>query len=310
MPDSSNLIRTGDLTDPALGRLNMVIDGLTKDLDSARSQLKTLQAASVKSTPTAQAAAALVDNSTIKANSFGQAYLSAVPISLLQPGVANFPTDTTFEISGGTAQVILKATPPEVDLTANPMKILVVPASITEGDPTALTVKIDATGLEVDMHGVGTLFKITYGTPMVLSVGSAVGNGNLDLYAGGSAYLHADSATSKITVKGNLELDNGGTPYFNSDAATAKVTITNIVGTDAKATTAEIGTLTLTNALAILQGGTGATTASGARANIGAITGSGFGSGSATLAKLTTLGSNGSLGWDGDGLISSYVAPT
>jgi len=47
-----------------------------------------------------------------------------------------------------------------------------------------------------------------------------------------------------------------------------------------------------------------------ARAAIGAAQASGFGAGTATLAKLTALGANGSISWNADGCITAYTAPT
>jgi hypothetical protein len=62
--------------------------------------------------------------------------------------------------------------------------------------------------------------------------------------------------------------------------------------------------------LPISKGGTGAATASGARTAIGAAAASGLGAGSATLAKLTPGGTNGSIGWNDDGVITSITQPT
>ena len=62
----------------------------------------------------------------------------------------------------------------------------------------------------------------------------------------------------------------------------------------------------LTTALSILQGGTGATTASGARTNLGL--GSGLSVTIAT-AKLTTLGANGSMTFT-NGILTAQTAAT
>ena len=274
------------MTDPSLGRLNMVFDGLTKDLATARAMLKSIQDQAAKNAVAAVAPPATADGSTIKTNSFNQSYVSAVPLSLLQAGTADFQADAVFESSGGAAFVKIKTGTPGVNVEVSPMVVDVTATNVVAGDPLQLTMTIDATGLTVAKVGAGNFFKIAFGTPTVASVGgAAAGNGNLDLYAGGSAYFHADSAASKVTMSEIL------------------VTTENV-------TTSTIGTLTLTNKLAIGQGGTGQSTAALALAALGGISGSGYGAGSATLVKITALGADGSLSWDTDGCISGYSAPT
>jgi len=65
-------------------------------------------------------------------------------------------------------------------------------------------------------------------------------------------------------------------------------------------------TLSATTALPITSGGTGGATASAARTNLGL--GSGY-TGPVALAKLTTLGTDGSLTVT-NGIITAYTAPT
>jgi len=65
-------------------------------------------------------------------------------------------------------------------------------------------------------------------------------------------------------------------------------------------------TLSVTTAIPITSGGTGGTTASAARTNLGL--GSGY-TGSVALAKLTSLGTDGSLTVT-NGIITAYTAPT
>jgi hypothetical protein len=80
---------------------------------------------------------------------------------------------------------------------------------------------------------------------------------------------------------------------------------TNVVDAVNHFNTASVGTLTLTNALAVAQGGTGSTTASGARTNLGSTaTGDALFTAASATAGRTTLGA----GAVGDNLFTAATA--
>jgi len=119
-----------------------------------------------------------------------------------------------------------------------------------------------------------------------------IGNGtgyNLNKLTAGTGITIANSP-GNIAISSNLGL----TPGTYGSASQVPVFVVNALGNLASVTntTIAITSSQIIGTIAIANGGTGATTASGARTNLGL--GSGL-STTITTAKLTSLGSNGSM---------------
>jgi hypothetical protein len=181
------------------------------------------------------------------------------------------------------------------------------------GNGTGYTVNSPTAGTGIGIVlGAGTLqFNNTGVTSIIagagISASSATGavtianTGVLSFSGGTTGLTPATSTVGAITLAGTLNIANGGT-----GATTASGARTNL-GAAASGANSDITSLSgLTTALSILQGGTGATTASGARTNLGL--GSGL-SVTITTAKLTTIGTNGSMTFI-NGILTAQTAAT
>ena len=106
----------------------------------------------------------------------------------------------------------------------------------------------------------------------------------------------------------NLELINQIAPLIRSQLqvkGTAPLNLQSLPGTSIDASQIQSGTLS------VARGGTGSGTASGARTNLGAAQSqSPGGPHTITLAKITGGGTNGSITFNAEGVITAFVDPT
>lgn len=108
---------------------------------------------------------------------------------------------------------------------------------------------------------------------------------------------HANTVNRTYTfpdADGSVVYENGGLP------------LGNFIGGVGGAQIADQGF----SIVPVTSGGTGSSAASGARSNLGAATAQAPGAHTFPIPKLTGGGANGSISWEADGVISSYVDPT
>jgi hypothetical protein len=179
-----------------------------------------------------------------------------------------------------------------VKAAASLLSLLSAGAQFKLGSSDVSYVKFQANGVDFlildPINGLVMIGGTSASFPGIKHVGSTVNfriaddSGDAPIIAAG-ALLSALSASMPVKTDGSKVLSSGAI-----DLAGAEVT----------------GTLPLT------QGGTSGTSAATARAALGAAQATGVGAFTITLAKLTVLGSNGSLTWTADGTITGYAAPT
>jgi hypothetical protein len=160
--------------------------------------------------------------------------------------------------------------------------------------------------------------------PAVPAAAAAIAAIQQALSVGGSNPLNVTGLQGGVPSGGNAVFENA--PLTNAvlvlGASGAKIQTLGTQGTDHVvlhgATTGGVFptfsavdlTLDVSGILPIANGGTNAASAGAALTNLGAAASGGVGANTVTLAKLTTLGTNGSLTWNADGCITSFVAPT
>lgn len=170
---------------------------------------------------------------------------------------------------------------------------------------------IDSSGIRAYDAGGNKTFDVTSaGTVMAALIRSIVSaDYNIQLNATECALYH---------TTGQVQLYNSNGSLILQDTGNVLIAVDLTVNGDLDA-----ASLTLDTALAIAEGGTGATTALGARTALdvydtGTVDGliGGFATAAAiagttlTLAKITPGGSDGSLTFNNEGIITGYVAPT
>lgn len=137
--------------------------------------------------------------------------------------------------------------------------------------------------------------------------GVLTGNIKYILPAQGGFYFIKNSTTGSFTL--TVVNDAAGTgvilPQGNSLLLFSNPDTTTVNSCLDYLVSATIGTLTLTNALAVLSGGTGASSASAARTNLGLAIGTDVQAYDADLAALAALSSTGMISRTGSGTVST-----
>lgn len=120
-----------------------------------------------------------------------------------------------------------------------------------------------------------------------------------------SADVAAITDASTVPPAGVLGVAEGGTGAATSAGARSSL------GAASSGANSDITSLSgLSTPLSVGQGGTGANSAGGARTSLGAAAAGTPGAHTITLAKITGGGTDGSITWNADGVITAFVNPT
>jgi len=147
-----------------------------------------------------------------------------------------------------------------------------------------------------------------------IKFGSGAAAGDVQLYRPGALRLVVKPVSTDGTQIFQV-LNAAGTPKFGVDTSNGRAGVGTLAG--APAYTLDVGgdlhvtgAVVLDTVLPIAQGGTAAATAATARSNLGAAASAGITGAVRTLAKLTPGGTNGSITYNSEGIITASVEPT